>query len=385
MKHSRKAVSPAESRSAARTRIARVTRFVGAAVGLAAIVSAGAPAALAATGSGPAAPARATSARSAVGSPTPRAFFGLAPANVTDIDGRPYFNWSATPGSFLVDHVAVVNLGTTPLILRVFVSNAVNTAKGGMGFLPNERSGVPPAGWVTIHYPGNSSSIDLAPHSKIILPVTVVIPRGAPPGDHVGAFIASLTSVIETKNKTKVHFVQQVADRIIARISGRLSPGLSVSNINVSYSAPLNPLSTGTTTVSFTVANSGNEMLGGYVTVSVHGLFGSTETRKNVVAVPIMLPGGSDSATVKVSGVYPEFFMSANASVQPVVVTGQYDVGLTTYSGQSGFMAIPWPLLLIVVLMILIAAGPWYRQRRRRRRGGGTTTSSGPKPASATS
>src|SRR5215469_30018 len=65
------------------------------------------------------------SGRSITSSPLPRAFFGLGPASKTKIDGRPFFNWSATPGAHFTDHVAIVNFGVTPVALRVFVTNAV--------------------------------------------------------------------------------------------------------------------------------------------------------------------------------------------------------------------------------------------------------------------
>src|ERR1700720_1825145 len=48
--------------------------------------------------------ARAVASRPA---PLPRAFFGLGPASKTQIDGRPYFNWGASPGAGLTDHVAI--------------------------------------------------------------------------------------------------------------------------------------------------------------------------------------------------------------------------------------------------------------------------------------
>jgi len=356
-----KSVPPARRRRNVR---ARAVRVASAAVLIAAGASAIVAPASAATASATASPVVASSASPAPASPA-RAFFGLAPASTTKIDGRPYFNWSATPGSFLSDHVAVVNLGATPVTLRLFVSNAVNATHGSMGF-KNGPDNKPPAGWITVHYPGSSQTLNLPPHSTVILPVTVVIPRSAPPGDHVGAFIASMSSVIESKNHAKIHFVQQVADRIIARIAGNLKPGLTVTGLKVDYRAPVGPFSTGTTAVSFTVANTGNEMLGGQVTVSIEGFLGSTETHKNVITVPVMLPGGSDSATVKIPGVYPEFLMNAKVSILPTVLTGQLDQGLTTYSGNQGFMAIPWALLIVLILLVLAAVGIWYRRRRKR-------------------
>ncbi len=294
----------------------------------------------------------------------PRAFFGLGPASATKIDGRAYFNWSATPGASLTDHVAVVNFGSTTLSLHIYVTNAVSTINGGTTFVPQAKAVGGPANWVTLHFPGHSSVLKLAPHSKVILPIEVTIPKNAPPGDHVGAIIAALTSVIQSKNHAKVHFVQQVADRIITRVSGKLRPGLSVENLHVQYSDPLSPLATSPATLTFTVRNTGNELLGGNVTVSVHGLLGSTETRSDVVKVPVLLPGGSDSERVQVKGVYPEIHLQGKVSIAPLVVQGQFDQGLSTYSAQVGFWAIPWIALAILILLIALFVGIWLRRRR---------------------
>src|SRR5262249_26276544 len=152
-----------------------------------------------------------------------------------------FFNWSDTAGAHFVDHVAVVNFGATPVTLRIFVTNAVSTPSGQIGFLPRGKSVGGPTDWVKIQFPRNSSLLHLAPRSKVILKITVTIPKNAPVGDHVGAVIASLSSVIRSKHHAKVHFIQQVAEKIIARIGGPLNPKLTVSDMHVSYHDPINP------------------------------------------------------------------------------------------------------------------------------------------------
>jgi hypothetical protein len=313
--------------------------------------------------------------RPAAPAPLPRAFFGLGPASKTKLDGRSFFNWSATPGSQLSDHVAVVNFGITAVTLRVFVTNAVVTGNGTTGFAPDGTARGGPSDWVSIKFPHNSPVLRLAPHSTVILPITIVIPRNAEPGDHEGAVIASLTSVIQSKHHAKVHFVQQVADRIITRISGKLHPQLSILGLHVAYRDPLNPFTTAPATVTFRVKNTGNELLGGKVNVAVTGfLTGSTETGKVPVNVPILLPGGSDGVKVTIPGVYPEVWMNAKVTIKPLVVTGQYDIGLTNYSAQAGFLAIPWLLLAILILIIGVFAFQIVRRRRRRLRAGAALT-----------
>jgi hypothetical protein len=308
----------------------------------------------------------AISGRAAADSAKPRAFFGLGPASATKIDGRPYFYWAGTPGSYLKDHVAVVNYGTTTVNLYVFASNAVSTAHGGTAFLARGASHGGLASWITIDGKHAPLALRLAPKKKVFLPISVVFPHNATPGDHEGAIIASLTSTIESKNHAKVHLVQQVASRIIARVSsGRLQPRLSVSGLKVSYRNPLSPQSTGSTTLEFTIVNTGNEILGGKVSVYVSGLLGSTEERQDAVSVPAMIPGGTDAAKVTVPGVYPELLMHAKVDIAPIAVTGEYDQGLTTYTRQADYWAWPRIPLLILIFLILLGVGLWYRRRRR--------------------
>jgi hypothetical protein len=330
------------------------------------LMVAGTVAAGLATAASPVVAARA-SMQDPASKPAGRAFFGVGPATGNKIDGRSYFDWSATPGVKLTDHVAVVNFGTTALKLHVFVTNAVSTVHGGTTYVPPAKAIGGPADWVTIHFPRHSSTLRLAPRSKVFLPVTVAIPKNAPPGDHVGAIIVALSSVIQSKNHAKVHFIQQVATRIITRVSGTLRPGLKVVGLRVAYHTPLSPFATSPATLTFKIRNTGNEVLGGNVTVSVSGLLGSTETRTDVVKILPLLPGGAIPERVQVNGVYPEIYMQGNVSVAPLVVQGQVDQGLAIYRGQVGFWAIPWIALVIFVLLVLLITGTWLRRRRLNR------------------
>jgi hypothetical protein len=295
-----------------------------------------------------------------------RAFFGLGPASKTAIDGRPYFAWSATPDGALTDYVALVNFGAVPVTLHVFASNAVSLAHGGTGFESAGQSRGGPASWITLHFPNGSATVHLKPRSKEIVPITLQVPHNAPPGDHEGAIIASLTSTIVSKNHAKVHLVQQVAARIVLRVSGKLRPLLTVSGLRVTYDNKLSPTQSGVATLHFTIDNSGNLLLGGTPVVTVSGLFGSSAAR-HVATVPVLLPGGSDSESVTIPGVYPQFLMNAKVTLTPTAVVGQDDNGLLSrYSANTSFWAVP-VILLIVVIVLILLAGVWIWRHRRRR------------------
>jgi hypothetical protein len=347
---------------------------------LAGIISSGAVPAAAAPSSARSVTTKSTAAAPAAASPA-AAFFGIGPASATKIDNRPYFAWAITPRGVLKDYAAIVNFGAQPVTLQVFTTNAESLAHGATGFQSQGQSKGGPASWITLGLPGGSSTVRLAPRSNVIVPIMVQVPANAPPGDHEGAIVASLTSTIESKNHAKVHLVQQVAARVLLRVSGPLHPGLSVTGVSVDFKDPVNPLASGVATLRFTVRNSGNVLLGGRQRVTVHGLFGSSESAQGVVTIPAMLPGGTDSESVTVRGVYPELLMHGDITIAPLAVAGQVDPGLTNYSTSAGFWAIPWIPLAILILIAAGVVAIIFRRRFRRRP---PTASKGPEPVKTT-
>jgi hypothetical protein len=320
-------------------------------------------------------PAVAGALHGSVPAPTPksRAFFGLGPATQGKIDGRAYFFWSATPYSSLADQVVVVNFGIKPVTVRLFVTNAYSGPQGVTGFLPRGQAKGGPASWITVHFPNNSPVLHLAPRSKVTLPISVIIPKNAPPGDHVGAVIAALTSVVQVKGHAKLHLVQQVGVRVISRISCPpnrphcLNPQLSVLNLRVSHSDSLNPFGSGSAVLSFVVKNTGNELLGGKVTASVSGLFGSTSTGSQVITLPVLLPGGSYRASLRVSGIYPELVETAQVKVVPLVVKGQNDGFVPNFYASATYWSLPWAWLILFIVLVAAVIFVWLRRRRGRR------------------
>jgi hypothetical protein len=318
----------------------------------------------------------------AASSPT-AAFFGIGPASATAIDNRPYFAWSDTPSGVLTDHAAIVNFGAQPVTLQVFAADAVSLPHGGTGFESQSQSTAGPAGWITLGIPPNYT-LQLPPKTQVIVPITLHVPAGADPGDHVGAIIAALTSTIVSKNHARVRLVQQVASRVILRVSGPVHPGLTVTGGSVAYDNPVNPVASGKAMLRFTVRNTGNVLLGGRQTVTVHGLFGAAETAGGTVNIPVMLPGGSDSETVTVSGIYPEVMMHGEVTITPVTVAGENDPGVATYSASIPFWAFPQIPTAVVIVIVLAGLGILLLRIYRPRRGGTTAASGDSKAEPAT-
>jgi hypothetical protein len=295
---------------------------------------------------------------------SPKAVYGIGPASATGVDRRPRFKWSAGPGGTLQDHVAVLNIGTTPLTLDLYARDAVNQPDGSLGLQTKAAKPTDAGLWITLEIPHGASTLTVPARSTIIVPVLLVVPRNASPGDHTGGIIVSLTAESTSTGKQALtpNLEQRVAVPVAIRVAGPLQPKLSVQSLSASYGQTLNPVGGGHATVTYKVVNTGNVNLGGHEAVSISGLLGSTAHAK-APDVPVLLPGNSILESVPVRGVLPEFLMSARVTITPLAASGDVDPGIVATSGSKHFWAVPWLLLGIIALLLL-----GWRQRRRRKR-----------------
>ncbi len=297
----------------------------------------------------------------------PGVTFGIGPASANGIDGRPLLNYTASPGAALTDHVAVVNLSTKPIHLRVYPVDAIPGANGATGY---ESAATQPTGagsWITVDTPRSGGVIFLRGRATRVVPISVAIPSNASPGDHVAGIIASLTSRITSNSGERVKFEQRVALRTDFRVSGPLRPALSIENLTAQYHGTLNPFGSGWASVSYTVRNTGNITLGATQAVTISGLFGSTGRAVSVAHVPLLQPGAAVPVKVRIDGVWPELVMHASVSVKPVGAAGAANPLLPVNTARTSLWAVPWTLLtLVLVVLALIAGRLWWRHAHPR-------------------
>ena len=351
----------------ARTAVAAVTGLTLLVIGLAG------PAATAQAASPvPAVPASSAPASSKV----PVVTFGVEPYSPPSKLGvssaRPYFGYSLTPGAHVHDVAALLNYSTQPLLLSIGVADAVNTSTGGFALRPPTQRSLDVGTWVilpvrkTYLVPARHAETATSPASpgEVLVPMTMIVPQNAQPGDHAGGMVATLESSIRSASGQLFHLDQRVGSRIFVRVVGPLHPRLTISNLVASYHATANPAGKGSATVSYTVQNTGNVALGGNQTVSISGLFGPTASAVRMAQVPLLLPGGSVRFRVTVPGVWPTFRLTAHVTIKLLVLPGSTEPAAGPFTATEGLWAIPWVLLGIVVLVGL--AGWWYVRRRRR-------------------
>jgi Bacterial protein of unknown function (DUF916) len=307
-------------------------------------------------------------ARGTVASRQPaRAEFGAGPASATKLDGRPYFAYDATPGGITEDHIAVINFADRPQTLNVYPVDAASGTNGGFSYQPKSAPRALVGAWLTVLGANSAGQVTVPARTTKILAFELRVPRNASSGDHVGAVIVSLTGLAKAKGRSQlVKFEQRLATEVIIRVSGPLHPQLTIENLHASYSGSLDPFASGVVSVTYTVSNTGNVLLGGSQHVSAHGLFGSSGQAPRLAPVPLLLPGGSYRVTTRVPGVLPEISVTTTVRLDPAGLRGDINPGLHVISASVTLWVVSWLLVVIVIILLLVVIALIWRRRRRR-------------------
>ncbi|QYN21735.1 DUF916 domain-containing protein [Amycolatopsis sp. DSM 110486] len=293
-----------------------------------------------------------------------RVTFGVRPATAKAPDNRPSFGYGATPGAVVKDYVAVSNVGTTPVTLKIYASDAFNTPEGGFDLLAAGKKSVDAGAWTK----PAQTSVSLKPRSVSIVPFSLTIPVNATPGDHAAGIVAALTTEQTGANGQRVSVEQRVGARIYLRVTGQLTPRLAITGLTGTYDPT--PFGRGDATVSYTVRNTGNTRLSGTQRVGVSTPWGTTVDSAALPPIPELLPGGLFKVTTKVSGLLPAGWLDATVHVDPHPVAGFTDP-VEPVEETLTLSAVPWAFLGILSALILGVLGVVATRRRRRR--GGTT------------
>jgi hypothetical protein len=276
---------------------------------------------------------------------------------------RTSYNYTANPGSTIVDAMVVVNRGDTALELGVYAADGYTTESGQFDLVVGGAKSTAVGAWVE----GKTDHITVAPGETLEVPFTLSVPDDATPGDYAGGIVTSLGQPDE---KEGINVDRRLGIRIALRVSGEIAPGLAIENMRVDWNAGLNPFAGGDATVSYTIHNTGNAALSAGQAAGVTGPFGWLPTEAGEIdAPPLLLPGESWNVTVPVRDVAATVLLSATATVTPVVKDAS---GSTTNLGpitaSANGWAVPWMLLLLVVALAALVVGALRVLKSRRAR-----------------
>jgi len=280
------------------------------------------------------------------------------PAGESGPDGRSRFSYEVAPGQQIVDNYSVTNTGTTSQVMRVFATDAFNTDDGSYGLLDTDAPAVDAGSWVTFANGATFIDVPLAPGQSQLVTFTLTVPADASPGDHAAGIVISVTSP-----QGQILVDRRVATRLYVRVPGDLQAALTVGSIASSYQSSVNPID-GTTTVTFTVRNSGNIALGANMIVGVKTYFGISAAPIVREELAEMLPRSTRVITVSVPDVAQLGYLNPYVSLAPTLAENVTNPGpVAVVDRDTVTVAIPW--WLIIVLVVGGAIYFFVRMRRR--------------------
>jgi uncharacterized membrane protein len=269
--------------------------------------------------------------------------------------------------------------------LILYASDAESGPNGAIGFEPRANPGNGARTWISFVKNASTAAINLPAKSHIIIPLQIAVSPQATPGDHVVGVVAGLNSkVIGTGTqgqKNNLNLEQRVVLEATFRVSGAVHAALGVTGLSANYHSTWNPIGKGSATVTYTVHNTGNVVLGATQKLTVSGLWGGNASVPALGRIPQLLPGGSARVTVQVSHVTAAFIDHAKLTITPSVPTGVTDPALHAISASTSFSPIPWLLLIIIVLLVAVIIYSLLRGRGRRRYSGTRRIEKTPVPA----
>ena len=287
------------------------------------------------------------------------ATFGIAPAQADAADPRSFVTIGASPGSTVNENVAVLNQSDFPLTLSVYASEAVNDPTDGSLTLANRGDLADAGTWLTL----GASSVDVPAQSqdagvgKVIVPFTVHVPDDAEPGDHVGAVVASLTTTGTGGSDTPgLELEQRVGMRVYVTVAGPTKPGLTVTDVHATYhpGALWGLLGQGSTTVTYTLKNTGNVRMRVEPGAKVAGPFGVLPASADDTPVDELLPRGEVHREVVVDGVWPLVRSTVTVTAAPGTAPDGAPITLDPVSVTQGMWTVPWLWLLVLVVLVVV-------------------------------
>jgi hypothetical protein len=233
--------------------------------------------------------------------------FALAP--VGDYSDGFFKDLEVAPGGSIDLAVVVMNLGTVPVSLDVFKSNAINTTNGGFTSAGPEAEPFEATTWVD--FP--AQTVELEPDESQEIPFTVNVPADAKPGQYISALSAKTSEALPMPGTDSLDYTLSSALSVGILVPGEMQHAFSLGEPEMLDEREMR-------TLSIPVQNEGNYLVrpaGELVVMDANG--------KDVLTAPI-----------EMGSVYAGLSTTIEVLLPEQMAAGDYTVSLSLSDPESG-------------------------------------------------
>lgn len=271
--------------------------------------------------------------------------WAVAPADAEGPDGRGGFDYIVEPDDVYVDHVAIRNLGETPLTVSLYAQDAVQTPDNDFEVLTPDENANRIGAWLQL----DAAEVTVPARGNAVVPFTITVPADAEPGDHAGGIVA--VSILTEGEGSTVQY--RVGTRMHLRVAGPVDAAIDVDTIDSRYETRWSPFATAPLDVTATLVNTGNVRISPETQLRVSGIFGWWSADATLDGAGEILPEGAQSAASRIEGVPPIGPLWVTVDVVEVDSAGQDVTEITAVTSRTVVVwAVPWVLVIVVVLLL---------------------------------
>ncbi|MGY2873300.1 putative membrane protein [Marmoricola sp. URHA0025 HA25] len=267
---------------------------------------------------------------------------------------RPKFTYTVKPGEQLTDGIDIANKGRKAITLKIYAADGFTTDSGGFDILTPDKGSKEIGAWVKPEV----TRVSIPAHRQVQIPFTMTVPENATPGDHLGGIVTVLDQQDPSGTGTVVH--RRMGLRVEARVSGVVRSQLKIEHVTLGYDGH-NPIAAGHATLSYTVRNTGNTVLGGLQRVKIAGGLGSSSRTVDLARLPDLLPGETWEAKASVDDVRAMLWLSGKVTVTPVVTDAAGSTStLAPVTASTRAVVSAWSFVILLGLLVAVGLLVWF-------------------------
>lgn len=285
--------------------------------------------------------------------------WAIRPSDGQVADGRTAVEFELDPGESAQDYLEVTNLSRFTAEFKITAADGYFTPQGRFNMLPSDRESTDSGTWIVL----GAGEVSVDAGESVTVPFTITVPADATPGDHPAGIAASVLSVAEAEDGTTMGVESRVGFRVMTRVTGELSPSITIFGIAAQYASSWDLFHPGAVDVTFVAANSGNTQLRVSSVGRSSSLFSRTDAEHSEPTE--LFPGDERELSARIADVWPLGFAIVTVELSAAALPEGEGIATVATSADVLVWTVPWLEILIMAGILLLGVAFFWGRRQQ--------------------